>query len=118
MLKKDSCGCIVERKYASDYLIKRLYSSGKGKEICNKKIDTSRWFRLYYSPAEKVVTYKSSECPLVIICLEALCEAYEENRGLISRDIALQKLRVIKGLQINTLVERVVDEFTGCLSNG
>ena len=116
LVKKDSCGCIIERKYASDYLIRRLYNDGKGKELCNIKIDSSRWFKLYYK--EGLVTYRSSECPVLVISLEALCEAYEENGGKISVEKAIDKLKSVKGFQVTDLVKKIAQEFCECVSNG
>lgn len=114
MLKKDECGCVVERKFASDYLVKRLYNSSRGKEICNVKIDSSRWFKLYRN-SEGIITYKCSECPIVIICLEALCEAYEEDKKSLSYEKAIEKLRSIKGFQINQISDVIAKEFSECV---
>ncbi|BFH73043.1 hypothetical protein SJAV_09870 [Sulfurisphaera javensis] len=100
---KDECGCAITRKYASEFLMKRMYNRPKGKEIGDVKIDESRWFKLYFD-GEKI-TYRSSECPIVIITLEALCEAFEEKKNL------EEFIRSIKGLTINDIVSKTIKEF-------
>lgn len=65
MVRTDQCGCVIDSKYASDYLVRRLYSGGRGKEVCYVKVDGARWFRLYRDSG--VVTYRSSECPVLVM---------------------------------------------------
>ncbi|ACP36410.1 conserved hypothetical protein [Sulfolobus islandicus L.S.2.15] len=117
---KDECGCIVNRKYASDFLMKRLFSYKKkinAKKLGYFRIDNSRWFTLYRAQDGKI-HYESSECPLLIITLEALCERYIENEGKINRDNSMEKLRQIKGFTTNQIVNEVVEKFINGVSNG
>lgn len=105
---KDNCGCIITRKYASEFLMKRMYNKPQGREIASIRIDDSRWFKLYYNGQK--ITYKSSECPLVIITLEALCEAFEEKKN------RLEFVKSIKGLTLNDLVIKIIDQFEGVVN--
>ena len=116
MTRIDPCGCVIERKYASDYLVRRLYNDTRGKEICDVKVDGTRWFKLYRK--DGIITYKSTECPVLVISLEALCEAYEDNKGYITTEKALEKLRSVKGFQVTDLVKRIAEEFVGCIRDG
>jgi len=115
---KDECGCVINRKYASDFLMKRVYVKNgkiKGDKVGEFKLDNNRWFRLYKGTDGKLY-YESSECPIVVITLEALCERYEENGGKLTKEDAIEKLREVKGLTVNDLVKNVVDKLTGCMS--
>jgi hypothetical protein len=114
MIQKDNCGCVIERKYASDYLLKRFYQGSKGREICKASIDGSRSFTLYLSK-EGILSYKASECPILIITLEALCEAFEEHKGNVNRESLVSKVKSIKGFQFNTLSEKITELFLECL---
>ena len=114
MVRTDQCGCVIDRKYASDYLIRRLYSGGRGKEVCSVKVDGTRWFRIYRDGG--AVTYRASECPVLVITLEALCEAFEEGGGRIDFQTALEKLRSVKGFQVTDLVKKIAEQFVGCLA--
>ncbi|BAB65890.1 hypothetical protein STK_08790 [Sulfurisphaera tokodaii str. 7] len=105
---KDECGCVITRKYASDFLIKRVYDKPKGKEIATVRIDESRWFKLFYD-GEKI-TYKSSECPVTIITLEALCEAFEEKKD------PKEFLNSIKGFTLNDIAKKVMEQFLGVIN--
>ncbi|MEM0363226.1 MAG: hypothetical protein QXH75_05440 [Sulfolobaceae archaeon] len=115
---KDECGCIVNRKYASDFLTKRMFlAKKKYDKICYFRIDNNRWFSLYKGSDGKIY-YESSECPIVVITLEALCELYLEKNGIIEKDDAIKKLREIKGFTINEIVTKVVENFVSGVKNG
>lgn len=116
----DECGCIVERKYASDFLSRQIFRINNKnpknyKKIGEAKIDESRRFELYYNKDEKYpLRYSSTECPLLIITLEALCEEYYSSRRL-SFEIAMNVMKRIKGLTINNIVSKTVEEVVGIL---
>ncbi|WP_063492861.1 hypothetical protein AB1303_08455 [Saccharolobus solfataricus] len=117
---KDECGCIINRRYASDFLMKRLFSYRKkvnAEKLGYFRIDNSRWFALYRARDGKIY-YESSECPLLIITLEALCEGYMENNGKIDRYTFMGKLSKIKGFTINQIVNEVIDKFINGVNGG
>ncbi|WP_287690092.1 hypothetical protein [Metallosphaera javensis (ex Sakai et al. 2022)] len=113
MVKKDSCGCVVERKYASDFLMRRLYAlkGEKGFRLVKRvSLDDQRWFEVYERGNE--IRYRSSECPLVVIGLEALLEAREEG---VPPEKWREVLGKVRGLQINPLLERLGEELAKVL---
>ncbi|AWS00548.1 hypothetical protein DFR87_04270 [Metallosphaera hakonensis JCM 8857 = DSM 7519] len=114
MVKRDSCGCAVERKYASDFLTRRFYvleGGGGYKKIGRVELGDGRWFELYTKDGE--IRYKASECPLVIIGLEVLLEAREE--GNLTQENWKEVLSKVKGLQVNSVLEKVGRELTGMI---
>lgn len=115
---KDECGCVVKRTYASDFLMKRLFLKGskvKGEKLGEFRIDKDRWFRIYKGIDGKLY-YESSECPLLVITLEALCERYLEKNGKMDFDDAIKKMKEVKGITINQIVMDVVSKVVGCLN--
>lgn len=114
MVKTDSCGCVVQRKYASDYLTRRLYAlNEKGFSLVKRvEIGDGRWFEVYKRGND--YRYKSSECPLVVITLEALLEAKED--GTLNKSNWREVLRGVKGLQINEVIERIGSSLSEVLS--
>ncbi|ABP94555.1 MULTISPECIES: hypothetical protein [Metallosphaera] len=109
MVKKDSCGCVVERKYASDFLVRRFYALNgeRGFRLVTRvNLDGQRWFEIYRRGEE--IRYKSSECPLVIIGLEALLEAMEDG---VTPENWREVLGRVKGLQINHVLEKLAEEL-------
>ncbi|QKR00158.1 hypothetical protein GWK48_07035 [Metallosphaera tengchongensis] len=115
MVKVDECGCVVNRIYASDYLSKRLYTlKGRGFSLVKRvELDNERWFEIYRKGNE--IRYKSSECPLVIIGLEALLEAWED--GKLKQGNWVDVLRNVKGLQLNTVLEKLGASLMEVLSH-
>ena len=114
-VKLDNCGCPVQRRYASDFLMTRLYQlrSERGfKKLGRRELEGGRWFELYSNGTE--LRYRSSECPLLIIALEVLLEASEDGRR--TREELLASLKSIKGLQMNELLEKVVENFHEVIS--
>jgi len=75
-------------------------------------LEGGRWFELYSNGNE--LRYRSSECPLLIIALEVLLEASEDGRR--TREELLASLKSIKGLQMNELLEKVVENFHELIS--
>lgn len=115
----DECGCVVERKYASDFLSRQIFrvqKKPKGYEkIGEAEIDESRKFELYYGKNEKYpLKYSSTQCPLLIISLEALCEEFYEKRNL-TLESAMNKIKSIKGLTVNEIVLKTIEEVVRIL---
>ncbi|ARM76864.1 hypothetical protein [Acidianus manzaensis] len=121
---KDNCGCVVERKYASDFLSRQIFRVNKKpkgyEKIAEIQID-GRTLELYYINKEEKkeeeeypLKYKCSECPLLIIVMEALCEKYAENKH-IDFDTAIKTVDNIKGLTRNQFVTSVIKQVVSKL---
>lgn len=111
----DECGCVLERKYASDFLSKQIFRISKKpkdyEKIGEAKIDDSRKFELYYGKDQKYpLKYSSTECPLLIITLEALCEEFYASKKL-TLESASSAIKRIKGLTQNDIILRTMEEM-------
>ncbi|AWR98018.1 hypothetical protein DFR86_11050 [Acidianus sulfidivorans JP7] len=109
---KDNCGCIIERKYASDFLARQIFRLSKipkdYKKIGEIEIEGRR-AELYYDKTSQELRYKSTECPLLIITLEALCETFANHKNL-DLNSAINAINNIKGLTRNDFVNSVIKE--------
>ncbi|MEW9492358.1 MAG: hypothetical protein TQ35_0009205 [Candidatus Aramenus sulfurataquae] len=110
-MERDTCGCAVERKYASDYLLRRLYQ-GKGKKRLGKVEVEGRKVELYLSDSK--LTYVSTECPIAVITMERLCQVFNEN-GKLSLEEAVHALEEIKGFTVSQLSREIAREVVRVL---
>ncbi|EZQ07074.1 MULTISPECIES: hypothetical protein [Acidianus] len=111
----DSCGCNIKRVYASDFLMRRLFRQSKPPKDYKKLGDAEvqgRHFSIYYKPPLELA-YTSNECPLVIITLEALCEAFKDRR--LKTNNAVDLLKEIRGFQVNELSQQTAQELVKIL---
>ncbi len=110
---KDECGCVVERKYASDFLIRRIFKIDKIPKGFNKigeGVVDGRKFELFYNGNDNFpLRYKSTECPISIITLEVLCEEFSCTRKL-TRESALEALNKVKGFTVNNISKNISEE--------
>ncbi|AHC52068.1 hypothetical protein SUSAZ_09195 [Sulfolobus acidocaldarius SUSAZ] len=113
---RDECGCILNRKYASDFLSKRVFKGRNGNKI-GEAIVEGRKIQLYYDKKNKLLWYDSTECPLTIITLEVICEEFSKNTNL-DYEKAIKALRSVKGFTINSLVERITEKVVRIVEEG
>ncbi len=110
---KDECGCAVERKYASDFLVRRIFKVDKAPKGFNKigeGVVEGRKFELFYNKNDSLpLRYKSSECPIAVITLEVLCEEFYKSGGL-TKEGALEALKRVKGFTVNGVAKGIAEE--------
>ncbi len=108
----DSCGCQTERNFASDFLARQVFrlDKGKGKEIGRFEVE-GRKFSIYET--KQGYKYKSDQCPLLIITLEAVME--EVNKGERDEGKVAERVSSIKGLTVNEMVRQVTMKVMECL---
>ncbi len=115
---KDQCGCIVDRKYASDFLVRRLFYVNKvpkGFVKIGEKVIDGRKIELFYNKDDNFpLRYRSTECPISIITLEVLCEEFYNSRKL-TKESALSAVKKVKGLTINDLSKNIAEEVVKIL---
>jgi hypothetical protein len=100
----DSCGCVTERKYVSDFLAKQVFR-GKGKETGRGEVQ-GRKFKIFQD--EGKFKYQCDQCAVLIITLEATLE--EINKGNKNEKQILERIKRIKGLTVNDLIIQTVKE--------
>jgi len=110
---QDQCGCVIERKYASDFLARRIFNINKipkGFSKIGETVVDGRKIELFYNENDNFpLRYKSTECPISIITLEVLCEEFYNSRKL-TTESALSALKKVKGLTINNISKNIAEE--------